>query len=205
MRPNHSGIIFCKNFHCIHSELLDVFYSYMENLSHMKIKLSYILITEQLGFIPHNIIKSSKIIPIIRPSKTNYNLIIKEKKFKIKKKENLKLIKNIKGQKSGITQLINSNKIFCNRIIKQLTDYNELNFMVLRENLYNLFIYHLNINECILRIIQHYIINDKLNKENIILIFKKLVPFLKYYNNNYRPIYHLESFILTLCKTIHGL
>ena len=33
----------------------------------------------------------------------------------------------------------------------------------------------------------------------------KLYKFLKLYNNNYRPIYHLESFIFYLCKVIYGL
>ena len=37
--PDHTGIILCKNFHKIHSELLDIFYSYMQTLSHKNIKL----------------------------------------------------------------------------------------------------------------------------------------------------------------------
>ena len=57
-RSNPYGIIICKNFHNIHSELLDVFYSYMENLNHINIKLVYILITEQISFLPEKILKS---------------------------------------------------------------------------------------------------------------------------------------------------
>ena len=41
------------------------------------------------------------------------------------------------------------------------------------------------------------------NKMETILI--KLHKFLKLYNNNYRPIYHLENFILYLCINIHEL
>ena len=69
----------CKNFHNIHSELLDVFYSYMENLNHINIKLVYILVTEQISFLHENILKSSKIIPVIRPKKTSYQKILKNK------------------------------------------------------------------------------------------------------------------------------
>ena len=36
-------------------------------------------------------------------------------------------------------------------------------------------------------------------------IFTELYKFLKLYNNNYRPIYHLESFVFYLCIQIHGL
>ena len=42
-RPNSSGIILCKNFHMIHGELLDIFYSYMQNLQHKHLHLNYII------------------------------------------------------------------------------------------------------------------------------------------------------------------
>tara|TARA_B100000029_G_scaffold244381_2_gene241535 strand:- start:127 stop:1098 length:972 start_codon:yes stop_codon:yes gene_type:complete len=203
-RSNPYGIIICKNFHNIHSELLDVFYSYMENLNHINIKLVYILITEQISFLPEKILKSCKIIPVARPTKKNYKKILqKDNKTLINK--NIKTIKNIKNLHSEIDQISQPYKILCTRIINQLDDHENLNFMLLRENLYNLFIYQLDINECLLFIIFNYIKKKKINKENIFYIFKKLPSFLKYYNNNYRPIYHLESFILSLCKTIHGL
>jgi len=201
-RPDNSGIIICKNFHNIHSELLDVFYSYMENLNHVNINLKYILISEQIGFLPYNILYSCKTIHVPRPTKSNYNKIVENS---IKKKEDLKSITNIKDMKSDIKQLLNSHEILCKRIILQLIDYQNINLMLLRDNLYNIFIYQLDITVCVFFIIEYFINNGQLNKTNIVFIFNKIVPFLKYYNNNYRPIYHLESFILCLCKTIHGL
>ena len=174
----------------------------MENLNHMNIKLVYIIITEQISFLPEIILKSSKIIPIIRPTKKNYNKIIKNKKLE---NYDLKDIENIKNLHSGIKQLSNSHQIMSKRIIKHLIDYENLNFMSLREDLYNLFIYQLDINKCILFILFFFIQTKEIHKENIFNVLKKLVPFLKYYNNNYRPIYHLESFFLSLCKTIHEL
>ena len=204
-RSNPCGIIICKNFQNIHSELLDVFYSYMENLNHINIKLVYILITEQISFLHENILKSSKIIPVIRPKKTSYQKIMKNKDNTFISNIDFKKIKNIKNIHSEIKQLSQPHEIMCKRIINQLNNYKDLNYMLLRENLYNLFIYQLDINECILFILFYYIQKNEINKENIFYIFQKLPPFLKYYNNNYRPIYHLESFILSLCKTIHGL
>ena len=35
-------------------------------------------------------------------------------------------------------------------------------------------------------------------------ILIKTFSFLQYYNNNYRPIYHLESYIFYLSKKVHG-
>ena len=44
-----------------------------------------------------------------------------------------------------------------------------------------------------------------IKKDKMEDVFVKLYKFLKLYNNNYRPIYHLESFIFYLCIKIHGL
>ena len=110
----------------------------------------------------------------------------------------MKKIKNIKNIHSEIKQLSQPHEILSKRIINKLNNYKDLNYMLLRENLYNLFIYQLDINECILFILFYYIQKNEINKEKIFYIFQKLPPFLKYYINNYRPIYHLESFILSL-------
>ena len=49
------------------------------------------------------------------------------------------------------------------------------------------------------------LIEEKFDTNTITNIYLKLYKFLKLYNNNYRPIYHLESFIFYLCKVIYGL
>ena len=67
------GILVCKNFHKIHSELLDIFYSYMQNMKHKNLNLKYILLTEHVSFIPDNILERCKIISFNRPTKTKYS------------------------------------------------------------------------------------------------------------------------------------
>ena len=47
-KNNKSGIILCKYFHEIHSELLEIFYSYMQSLYNSSINLKFILITQEL-------------------------------------------------------------------------------------------------------------------------------------------------------------
>ena len=68
------GIILCKNFHLIHTELLEIFYSYMQqyNNIHSHIKIKFFLATEQLSFIPTNIVNACHILRIKRPSKDIY-------------------------------------------------------------------------------------------------------------------------------------
>jgi len=198
-KASPEGIIICKNFHCIHSELLEVFFSYMENL--IPISLKYILITEHLSFLPENIINSCKIINVKRPTKTQYFKITKQKI----PKNQLKFITNIKNIKSNITQLNHIPKLICIKILNKIINYKNLNYIQLRDSLYDIFIYQLDVQEVIFYIINDLIQKKRLDDEKLLLVFERIFSFLKYFNNNYRPIYHLESFFLFLCKTIHNI
>ena len=54
-------VILIKNFHEIHEDLLNVFFSFMQkNGEHITIK--YILITQQLYFLPDNITSRCSIV-----------------------------------------------------------------------------------------------------------------------------------------------
>ena len=77
--------------------------------------------------------------------------------------------------------------------------------MKIRELLYNLFIYNFNIIECLYDIINHYINETKINDDNANDIFIELFKTIKLYNNNYRPIFHLEKFIYYIIIKIHEL
>jgi len=199
-KQNKCGIVLCKNFHNIHDELIDNFYSYMQNIKYKNITLSYILITEQISFIPKNIINKCNIISINRPSKSKYIKVSKVKNIK-----DINSIKNIKNVKSNINYLNNDIDKICNKLILNITNYNTINFLDFRDTCYDILIYNLDINSCIYYIINHFINNGMLSKDNIESIYIKLIKFLTFYNNNYRPIYHLESFFYYLCKVIHGL
>ena len=69
-KTDKSGIIVCKYFHDIHSELLENFYSYMQQNNSNSIDLKFIIITEEISFIPDNVLNCCEIINISRPTKT---------------------------------------------------------------------------------------------------------------------------------------
>ena len=69
----------------------------------------------------------------------------------------------------------------------------------------DLFIYDIDLTETLFIIIKKLVNDEYLNKENVASLFYDLHLFLKYYNNNYRPIYHLEKYIFGIIKTIHNL
>lgn len=214
------GIILCKNFHDINNELLEVFYSYMQKNLIYNITLKFIIITEHLSFIPENIQDLCNILYYTKLSYSNYIKIsnTNNKKFLLNKKKNLDnedFISNI----SSINQLkyidlseenkniVNLKLSICNKIINFIF-YKNINYNNLRNILYDILIYNLNIYDSIFTIIILYLKkyqelnNNNLEKDLINKIFIKTCILFKYYNNNYRPIYHLEAFILYLIKLI---
>lgn len=195
------GIIVCKNFHEIHSELLENFYSYMQQNAINGIQLNFILITKELSFLPDNILTCCKVINVPRPTKAQYNKCLKNKLDPDAKLEN---ILNIKNLNCANNEIIVPHKIICDKLINEMINVSELNFLKFRDLQYDAFIVNLDITECVWYIFSSLLQQTKLKKEDVSKILIKTYTFLQYYNNNYRPIYHLENYLLYLTALIHG-
>jgi len=200
-KTDKSGIIVCKYFHEIHSELLENFYSYMQQNNAISIDIKFIIITEELSFISDNILNCCEIINIGRPTKTNYNKCLKNK---LPVKFNLENITNIKTLNLFNEELMVPYKMICNKIIDNMTKINDLKFLKFRDILYDIFIYNLDITDCVWYILSTHIKEERIKKEQLSDVLIKTYSFFQYYNNNYRPIYHLEKYLFYLIKIIHN-
>jgi len=196
-----SGIILCKYFHEIHSELLENFYSYMQKNSFLSVDLKFILLTEHISFIPDNILNCCKIINVPRPTKNSYTKCLNKQISSNIKIENITNIKNIH---SSIDLLMTPHKIICNKIIDNILNINELKFLKFRDLLYDIFIYNWDITECVWYIVTDLIKKGKIKSEHISDILIKTYVFFQYYNNNYRPIYHLENYLFYIANIVHN-
>lgn len=186
------GILVCKNFHAIHHELLDIFYYYMNNNSHIK----FYLISDHISFIPECILNMCKNIVVKTPNKNTIKKIFKVNDVDLDNpNKNLKMLK-IQGNKDTMLQSK------CYDIIKYISDISTLNFLSLRELIYSLFIEQHNLHDALEIIIFRSLLENDLPDESVAILMKKLHNFLIMYNNNYRPIYHVESILLCLCKLI---
>jgi len=252
VKQDKIGVILCKNFHLIHTELLEIFYSYMQqyNYSHSNIKIIFVIITEHTSFLPEQILNCSQIIKIGRPSKDVYkqmiffsnppidnsddiNTNIFVKKIQYNKSMTLKNLQNtiIVNQEEHSANIfdnidtegiINSKEIksfamiddtknipkdifniICDNIIEEIINKDKLLFTGFRDILYDILTYNLDVTECLWYILQHLIQHNYLESKDISEILIKTFPFLKYYNNNYRPIYHLESIMFYIINKIH--
>ena len=192
------GIIVCKNFQDIHSELLENFYSYMQQNNYL-IDIKFFIITESVSFIPENILNCCEIISISRPTKNNYSKTIKTVPPGIKEEN----IKNIKNLHTTTLDTMLPHKIICDKIIQDILS-NDIKFVKFRDIIYDIFIYHLNITDCIWYINYELIKMNKITSTQKSKILIKTFSFLKYFNNNYRPIYHLENYLFYLISIVHG-
>jgi len=209
-KPEKHGYIVCKNFHTIHTELLDIFYSYMQEYTtkHSHIGLNFIIITEELGFIPNNIINSCRVINIAKPTKTQLMNIVSEEhrehilKLDVTKQNNIKSTIDVANYKK---ELPKDNMIFiCNDIINTLNNHKNIKYMDLREQIYELLTYNIDIITSIQYIIFNLLTDNEIKQSNINDILDHLFTSVKYYNNNYRPIYHIESILLYITAKIHN-
>ena len=227
-------IILCKNFHDIHPELLEIFYSYMQQYNHFSsnIQICFILITEHLCFLPNNIIDSCKIISLKRPSQECYANVVKYNNncnfienmthpsfannevsvsqinytmLKTKKIENIKEIKYWYLIKNEFECPKNAFNVICDKLINEIENYNKIEHTQFRDIIYDILTYNLDIYECIWYILKYFIDNRKLSYHNTIDILNQLYVFFKYYNNNYRPIYHLENILFYIISKIHNI
>jgi len=302
VKQDKIGVILCKNFHLIHTELLEIFYSYMQqyNYSHSNIKIIFVIITEHTSFLPEQILNCSQIIKMGRPSKDVYkqmvffsnsfgllrnptefnrspsdciailrrapnppidnveraedevvgermnsvvpvgsrrsydiNTNIFVKKIQYNKSMTLKNLQNttivnreehsanifdnidtegiINSKEIKSFAMIDDTKnipkdifnIICDNIIEEIINKDKLLFTGFRDILYDILTYNLDVTECIWYILQHLIQHNYLQSKDISEILIKTFPFLKYYNNNYRPIYHLESIMFYIINKIH--
>ena len=200
-KADKSGIIVCKYFHEIHSELLDNFYSYMQQNNATSVDLKFIIITKEISFIPDNILNCCETIHISRPTKSSYVKCIKNKLPNNLKLEN---ITNIKVLHLYNDELMLQYKVICNKIINNIINIDDLQFLKFRDILYDIFIYNLDITDCIWYILSTLVEQKKIKKEHFSNILIKTYCFFQYYNNNYRPIYHLENYLFYLTKLIHN-
>ena len=193
------GIIVCKNFHEIHTELLDAFYSYMQTIPNCAIQLKFILLTEAVSFIPDNILNCCRLIHVPRPSRLQYNKCFQNK---VKPPLALEDITNMKHLHTTITKPIQPYDVICNNIYTSITQPESFSFAVLREQLYDMLIYNLNMDECIWFLLEKLIQEQHLHGEDVLRGLTKAFEFFQNYNNNYRPIYHLEKIAINLMQIV---
>ena len=87
-------------------------------------------------------------------------------------------------------------------LLQYICNVEQIRFAQLRELLYDILIYDFDITECAWYLISELKKRGTLHDENMSDVLIHTHKFLQYYNNNYRPIYHLENFVFMLVNII---
>ena len=199
-RTNKNGIIVCKNFHKIHSELLDCFYSYIQQNS-TNIHLIYVIVSESVSFLPDNILNNFHIISLPRPLKSQYNKILDTK---LPSEYNVNKISNIKNILTNTPSFHVNIDNYVDNLYQLMSNPSDLKYGAFRDVIYDIFIYDMEICQIIRLLLKTLNNNATISNETMTAIYVDTFSFLQYYNNNYRPIYHLENYLYSLINKIHG-
>lgn len=195
------GIIICKNFHDINEELHDIFYSYMQlNMNQQNI-IKFILLTESYSFINPSILNICATIHVPRPKKNIYKQLIPPNNIELL--QSISTIYNLKSIHNSST--LHVTQLLCDELNLYLLNYEKIQFVRFRELLYKLLNYNVNIYFCIWNMISFLIHSKKINTTIINSILSETFLFCKRYNNNFRPIFHLENYFLTIVVKINSL
>lgn len=196
LRSLNQGVILCRNFERVNAELLEVFYSYLQTHP-QRAKLSFVLITEAHSFIPINITRRCHLVRVSRPKRQLYSGI-----KKIPKSFDVSKITNIKTWRDGL--VINNESLLKQRLLILLESYENFDFEEVRKVIYDILIQNNNMIDLLWDVVG-YLVKDKMDPSKGICLLKETYSFLELFNNNYRPIYHLERYLCILLRLIHEL
>ena len=165
------GIIVCKNVHKINHELLEIFYSYMQG------SVKYIFLTESISFLPDTLLSKCKILSIPRPSMELHTAL------------GITPSANLKSALQHVE--VDTNKPLFQKI---RTTLHTCTMTELREDLYSILIFDLGVEAFV-----YYLLTTiPATVPQRSAMVKECVLFLQYFNNNYRPIYHLEKWMYAI-------
>jgi DNA polymerase III delta prime subunit len=235
-RPTMCGIIVCKNFHNIHGELLEVFYSYIR-CSNPHIHASFVILTDNISFLPDNLVKCCEIIHVKRPSPAMYKKCIlsfgagadqppqpqppqpqppQPQPLQQLSTQMIRSITNIKTLRVNYARgepfsTVPAHAAICDSILANIVNPTAIVFLDFRDLLYDILIYDIDIYNCIWFIIGGVLRHLSLAPDRNIIrprvftdIMNNTYSFLHMYNNNYRPIYHLERFMFMLINHVRA-
>ena len=199
-----TGIILCKNMHLVDHDLMETMYSYMQNNCVLSpIQVRYIFISESVSFLPDNIIQCCEIVPVPKPRVVSVKKHVRKCNMSItdgciSRTVNLKSLYSPHSHEQ-----VEVYEIIVHNIISIVSGgIDNIVFSELRECIYDLFVYDTNIHLCIWHVLSTLITSGAITNENIDVCVENTFEFFKLYNNNYRPIYHVESYLYKLMTII---
>ena len=186
LKKNRSAIILCKNFHEINNELLDVFYSYLQPLNNVifyGVNIKFVLLTTQLSFIHESVLGACRVVAVPMPNKATLVRCFKRA---------LPDCNNLVQYKFQSNDVVGC-QFICDNLVKMLKS-STFKISKFREQIYEFLSYNMDIHSVMWYVVQKTY-PDIGEKSGLLM---SLYSFFRRFNNNYRPIFHLELIFLII-------
>lgn len=203
--PHKSGIVLCKNMQLVDHDLMETLFSYMQGgCGTTIIQLRYIFVTEGVSFLPDNIVQCCEMIPVPKPRAVSVKKHVRKHNPCITDDGICRTI-NLKSLYSPISHdQVEVFEIIVRNIVAIVTGgIMNVVFSELRECIYDLFVYDANIHVCMWYVLSTLIKECYIDNRNIDVCVEHTFEFFKLYNNNYRPIYHVEAYLYKIMSLMH--
>lgn len=183
------------DFEILGKNSYNVWISFYNYICEICINKKYYIICKNFHYIKyelleifHVFLRNKNINFIICTQHISYIPRIVKRQFKIivknKNKSNMKAINNYKRIEPIINIIINK----------------EIDYFIIREKIYDILTYNLDINEVFTEIIFKLFKQGYFENIHLLTVLNELLNIVKKYNNNYRSIYHIECFVIYLIQ-----
>ena len=201
LRKERQAFILCKNFQDIHSELLDIFYSYLQTATR-RMKVSYVILTNSTSFIPRDILKRCIVVGVPRPAKqaaTFFNAA--------RRPGDIVMTNNLRKWKDNISGT--QQDLIVRDIVSAITEIQPgktgFDFISLRDRIYDVNVMGQNPCSVAWGILSTLLAENKIPEGKASEVTDETTRFLELFSNNYRPIYHLERYVYFLATIVNEL
>jgi len=111
---------------------------------------------------------------------------------------------NLKAEVIGLpSEICDFTYAYCNELCTYIDNPKTIDFLRFRDVLYDMLIYDIKVTNVLWTILRYITVKYKLSEDTYDRLIMYMYTFLQYFNNNYRPIYHLESYLFKIINTIH--
>jgi hypothetical protein len=188
--PNKDGVVLCTNFHLVHAELLDIFYSFMQS------GVKFVLLTEAVSFLPPSLTRRCRTIAVPKPAAPKVCGAFKTKLPKDARWSNLKDLTVFHSNKAATAES------FADTLARHALSPS-VRISDLREDLYNVTVHNQNMDDVFWQLFRK--LSSKIKSDKLPTLFAQIVYCMQCRSCNYRPIFHLEylvcSFMLSMERT----
>ncbi len=102
-----------------------------------------------------------------------------------------------------VRKLTAPHEVICTVMLDILLHPDKLHFLQLRETIYDWFTYNLDVGQCVWFLLSRLMEEGHLAPAHHGDALRQTYRFLQYYNNNYRPVFHVENYLLYLVALMH--